>query len=62
MEAKFLVDMYSKKIFGPYRNKRKMEKDLKNLKKNSDMFLEEGSNILIMTNERLRRILSMFKG
>ena len=60
MEAKFLVDLYAKKIFGPYRNKRRMEKDLKSLKKISDMFLEEGSNILIITNDRLRKFLYTF--
>jgi hypothetical protein len=32
MNEKFLVDLYTKKIFGPYRNKRKMEKDLKIIK------------------------------
>ena len=62
MEAKFLVDLYDKKIFGPYINKKRMEKDLKSIKKVSDMFLEEGTNVLIMTDEMLREFLRNFKG
>lgn len=48
MEAKFLVDLYDKKIFGPYRNKKRMEKDLKSIKKVSDMFLEEGTKCVLL--------------
>jgi hypothetical protein len=39
-----------------------VEKDLKSIKKVSDMFLEEGTNVLIMTDEMLREFLRNFKG
>jgi hypothetical protein len=57
MNEKFLVDVYTKKIFGPYRNKRKMEKDLKIIKKTSDMFLEVGSNVLVLSPVNLKTFI-----
>jgi hypothetical protein len=57
MNEKFLVDLYTKKIFGPYRNKRKMEKDLKIIKETSDMFLEVGSNILVLSPVNLKTFI-----
>jgi hypothetical protein len=57
MESKFLVDVYSKKIFGPYKNKRKMEKDLNFIKKTSDMFLEVGSNVLVLSSQNLKTFI-----
>ena len=57
MNEKFLVDVYTKKIFGPYRNKRKMEKDLKIIKKTSDVFLEVGTNVLVLSPVNLKTFI-----
>jgi len=53
MEVKFIVDIDTKKIHGPYKNKRKMEKDLREIKKISNMFLELGTNVFIISQSDL---------
>jgi hypothetical protein len=41
----FIVDVFKEAIYGPYRNKRKMNRDIKKLREDSDMFLELTTNL-----------------
>jgi len=53
MEKKYLVDVFYKKIYGPYTNKRIMKRDQKLIKEVSDLCLEVASNVLIQDEEDL---------
>ncbi len=58
MKETFIVDLFYKKIYGPYKNKRKLEKVEKLVKIFSDMFLEFTTNILIIDDENLKNFKS----
>lgn len=47
MKEKYLVDVFYKKIYGPYTNKKKMERDRKLIQEVSDLCLDVASNVLI---------------
>ena len=47
MKKSFIVDVFSSKIYGPYTNKKKMEKDTRLVKYYSDSLLEKCTNIFI---------------
>lgn len=47
MKEKYLVDVFYKKIYGPYTNKKKMERDRKLIQEVSDLCLDVASNVLV---------------
>jgi translation initiation factor 2 beta subunit (eIF-2beta)/eIF-5 len=53
MKEKYLVDVFYRKIYGPYTNKRIMDRDQKLIKEVSDLCLEVASNVLIQEKKDL---------
>ena len=53
MKEKYLVDVFYRKIYGPYTNKRIMDRDQKLIKEVSDLCLEVASNVLIQEENDL---------
>lgn len=53
MKEKYLVDVFYRKIYGPYTNKRIMDRDQKLIQEVSDLCLEVASNVLIQDRKDL---------
>ena len=62
MKEKYIVDLYKKRVYGPYTNKSKMKRDLTKIKIVSDMFLgNESTNVLVIPPENLELFLEYRK-
>jgi len=63
MKKSFIVDMFASKIYGPYTNKKKMEKDKRLIKYYSDMFLEVSTNIgVVLEDDPIFKTIRFKKG
>ena len=52
MKPAYLVDIFNKKLYGPYTNLKKMKKDIKDC--SSNWFLELGMNIYVLQSDDLK--------
>jgi len=48
MKASIILDLYYRKIYGPYTNVKKLKKDLKIIREISDKFLEISTNVYVV--------------
>jgi len=53
----YILDIYFKKYYGPYTNRRKLDCDIKLVKRISDSLLEEGTNVIELDTKCLKLIV-----
>jgi len=61
MKETFLVDVFYGKFYGPYTNKKIMERDRKLIKEVSDLCLEVASNVLVVEKPNIFHLVASEK-